>query len=121
MSAATILVVEDDPANRELVVDLLEAHGYQVCQAADGYTAIAMARTERPRLILMDLGLPGLDGVETTRRLKTDPALRCIPIVVVTAHAHAGKPLAIAAGCDAYLSKPISGSILLDVVARLIS
>lgn len=73
MSVATILVVEDDPANRELMIGLLESHGYQVCRAADGYTAIAMARIERPSLILMDLGLPGLDGAQTTQRLKADP------------------------------------------------
>ena len=121
MSAVTILVVEDDLANRELMVGLLESHGYQVCQAADGYTAIAMARTERPSLILMDLGLPGLDGVQTTQRLKADPVAGSIPIVVVTAHAHAGEPLARSAGCDAYLTKPINIPMLLDTVVRLLS
>lgn len=121
MSAATILVVEDDLAHRELMVELLEAQGYQVCQAENARTAIALAWTERPRLILMDLGLPGLDGVETTQCLKADPVLRSIPIVVVTAHAYAGESLATAAGCDAYLTKPINTSMLLDVIARLIS
>lgn len=99
---ATIVVVEDDPVNRELMVGLLEAQGYQACQAEDARTAIALARTERPRLILMDLRLPGLDGVQTTGRLKADPALRSIPIVVVTAHAQAWEPLATDAGYDAY-------------------
>lgn len=121
MSAATILVVEDDPANRELIVEMLEADGYQVCQAKDGYTAIEMAQTERPRLILMDLGLPGLDGIETTRRLKADSALRSIPIVVVTAHSQLQEPLARAAGCDGFLTKPVNRSMLLDLLARLIS
>ena len=120
MSPATILVVEDDVANRELMVDVLEAHGYRVCQAGDAPAAIALARTERPNLILMDLGLPGLDGVEATRRLKADPVLRSISIIVVTAHAHTGEPLARAAGCDAYLTKPIKTPQLLDEVARLI-
>lgn len=121
MSVPTILVVEDDPINRELMVELLSARGYKVCQAEDGYTAIALARTERPRLILMDLGLPGLDGAQTTRRLKADPVLRPIPVVVVTAHTHIREPLATAAGCDAFLSKPINSSILLDVVTRFIT
>lgn len=121
MSATAILVVEDDPANRELIVEMLEAEGYQVYQARDGYTAIEMAQTERPRLILMDLGLPGLDGVQTTRRLKADPALRSIPIVIVTAHSQLQEPLARAAGCDGFLTKPINRSMLLDTGTRLIS
>lgn len=121
MSAPTILVVEDDPVNRELMVELLTAHGYEVCEAEDGKTAIDMARAERPRLILMDLGLPGLDGIETTRRLKADPVLRSIPIVVVTAHSQLKEPLARAAGCDGFLTKPVNRSMLLDTVTRLIS
>lgn len=121
MSSATILVVEDDLANRELMVELLEAQGYRVYQAGDARAAIALARTERPNLILMDLGLPGLDGMEATRRLKADSVLRFIPIIVVTAHAYSEEPLARAAGCDAYLTKPINTPELLDVATRLIS
>lgn len=121
MSAATILVVEDDPANLELLTDLLAAHGYRVCEAKDGSTAIEMARTERPRLILMDLGLPGLDGIETTERLKADPALRSIPVVVVTAHSRLRELEARAAGCDGFLTKPIHAPILLDTVSRLLA
>lgn len=121
MNAPTILVVEDDPTNRELLVELLEAHDYRVCQAKDGYAAIEMAQAERPRLILMDLGLPGLDGIETTQRLKADPVLRSIPIVAVTAHSQLQEPLARSAGCDGFLTKPINRSMLLDLLTRLIS
>jgi two-component system cell cycle response regulator DivK len=118
VAPATILVVEDNPANRELLVELLESEGYRVCQAADAHAAIAMAGADPPQLILMDLQLPGLDGLEATRRLKADDATQAIPVVAVTAHAHRGEALARAAGCEAYLSKPIRRQELLDVVAR---
>ncbi len=80
-----------------------------------------MTQAERPRLILMDLGLPGLDSIETTQRLKPDPVLRSIPIVVVTAHSPLKEPLAKAAGYDGFLTKPINRSMLLDLLTRLIA
>jgi CheY-like chemotaxis protein len=121
MNVPTILVVEDDPINRELMVELLTGYGYEVFEAKDGKSAIDIVRAQRPRVILMDLGLPGLDGIETTRRLKADPILRSIPIVIVTAHGQFKEPLARAAGCDGFITKPISRSMLLDTVARFIT
>ncbi len=103
-----ILVVEDNEFNLELVTDLLEAHGFTVVAAMDAPTGIQMAQEEAPSLILMDVSLPGMDGLEATRRLRADPATAHIPIVVVTAHAMKGdEDLAREAGCSGYMSKPI--------------
>lgn len=106
--APRILVVEDNPMNLELVRDILTAEGYEVIEAADGATGVAVALLEHPALILMDLQLPGLDGLEATRQIRADPALRGIPIVAVTAHAMKGDDdKALAAGCDGFVAKPI--------------
>jgi len=103
-----ILVVEDNPMNLELVRDILTAQGYEVLEAADGATGVAIARLERPALILMDLQLPQLDGLEATRQIRCDPRLAHIPIVAVTAHAMKGDDeKARAAGCDGFVTKPI--------------
>ena len=103
-----ILVVEDNPMNLELVRDILTAQGYEVLEAADGATGVAIARRERPALILMDLQLPQLDGLEATRQIRSDPRLAHIPIVAVTAHAMKGDDeKARAAGCDGFVTKPI--------------
>jgi len=103
-----ILVVEDNPMNLELVRDILTAQGYEVLEAADGATGVAIARLERPALILMDLQLPQLDGLEATRQIRSDPRLAHIPIVAVTAHAMKGDDeKARAAGCDGFVTKPI--------------
>jgi CheY-like chemotaxis protein len=107
-SAPRILVVEDNPMNLELVRDILTAEGYEVIEAVDGATGVAVALLEHPALILMDLQLPGLDGLEATRLIRADPALQGIPIVAVTAHAMKGDDdKALAAGCDGFVAKPI--------------
>ena len=107
-AAPRILVVEDNPMNLELVRDILTAEGYEVLEAADGATGVAIATLERPALILMDLQLPRLDGLEATRLIRADPQLADIPIVAVTAHAMKGDDeKARAAGCDGFVTKPI--------------
>jgi two-component system cell cycle response regulator DivK len=101
-------VVEDNPMNLELVRDILTAEGYEVLEAADGATGVAIATLERPALILMDLQLPRLDGLEAARLIRADPRLAGIPIVAVTAHAMKGDDeKARAAGCDGFVTKPI--------------
>lgn len=105
----TILIVEDNPDNRMLIVDLLTVKGYRPIQAMDGEEAIALARQERPALILMDLSLPRLDGWEATRRLKADAELKDIPVIALTAHVMTGdEAKALDAGCDGYIAKPIN-------------
>ena len=109
-----ILVVEDHEDNRQILRDLLGNAGYQMMEAETGEAGLAAAAAERPDLILMDIQLPGLDGYEATRRLKADPALRSIPIIVVTSYAQSGDyAKARAAGCDAYVTKPFSPRQLL--------
>lgn len=106
-STKTILIVEDNPGNRMLIADLLTSNGYRLIEARDGEEGIALARQERPDLILMDLSLPRLDGWEATRRLKADAALKSIPVVALTAHAMIGdEAKALDAGCDGYIPKP---------------
>jgi two-component system cell cycle response regulator DivK len=106
--APRILVVEDNPMNLELVRDILTAEGYEVLEAADGAAGVAIATLERPALILMDLQLPRLDGLEAARLIRADPRLAHIPIVAVTAHAMKGDDeKARAAGCDGFVTKPI--------------
>ncbi len=105
---ARILIVDDNPTNLKLVAYLVRANGYDVETAADAEQAVAAIAANRPALILMDLQLPGVDGLELTRRLKADPTTRDIKIVAVTAYAMKGdQEKAIAAGCDAYVTKPI--------------
>ena len=106
---ATVLVVEDDPANMKLALLLLRSAGYQVLQAADAQSALTVAPSPRPDLVLMDIRLPGMDGLAATRVLKQDALTRDIKIIAVTGLAMAGDAQrAIDAGCDGYLSKPIS-------------
>ena len=113
-----ILVVEDNPANRELVTDLLEAAGYQVHAAASAEDGLRLARELRPDLILMDLSLPGMDGLEATRALRQDAATSNLRVVALTAHAMKGdEEKAAAAGCDDYMSKPIDIGALARLVA----
>jgi len=105
---ARILVIEDTPMNLELATILLTAAGYVVLAAPDAETGIELARREQPDLILMDISLPGMDGLTATRALKADPATQTIPVVALTAHAMEGDAkLAREAGCYAYLTKPI--------------
>lgn len=104
----TVLVVEDNPANMELTSDLLDVGGFRALQAATAEEGILMAKAERPGLILMDIGLPGMDGLAATRLLKQNPETAGIPVVALTAQAMTGdKEKTLAAGCVGYISKPI--------------
>jgi two-component system, cell cycle response regulator DivK len=116
-----ILVVEDTEDNRQILRDLLVASGYDLVEAVDGAAGIAMAASEKPDLILMDIQLPVLDGYEATRRIKADPALAHIPIIAVTSYALAGdEEKTRAAGCDGYIAKPFSPRQLLGKVREFI-
>jgi len=118
MSGDAILVVDDNPANLKLVRVLLAANGYEVRTAADADEARAALVEFRPRLVLMDIQLPGMDGLELTRRLKADPAMRGTMIVALTAYAMKGdEQKALAAGCDGYVTKPIDVDALPGLVA----
>jgi two-component system cell cycle response regulator DivK len=112
-----ILVVEDTEDNRQIMRDLLSSAGYDLVEAVDGAEGIAMAKSERPDLILMDIQLPVLDGYEATRRIKADPALSHIPVIAVTSYALSGDEAKTrAAGCDGYVAKPFSPRQLLQKV-----
>jgi two-component system, cell cycle response regulator DivK len=105
----TILVVEDNELNMKLFNDLLEAHNYRVVQTRDGLSALELARKHMPDLILMDIQLPEVSGIEVTKWLKEDDELKRIPVIAVTAFAMKGDEQKIReGGCEAYISKPIS-------------
>ncbi|MBA3461380.1 MAG: response regulator [Deltaproteobacteria bacterium] len=119
MAGEPILIVDDNPTNLKLVAYLMSASGYQVTTAIDADAAIAAIANHRPRLILMDLQLPGVDGLELTRQLKADPSTRDIIVVAVTAYAMKGdQARAMAAGCDDYITKPIDTRTLPEAIAR---
>ena len=114
-----ILIVEDNADSRQILRDLLTSSGYDVVEARDGAMGLAAAAAERPDLILMDIQLPVIDGYEATRRLKADPSLRHIPIIVITSYALSGdEDKARAAGCDAYVAKPYSPRQLLAKIRQ---
>jgi two-component system cell cycle response regulator DivK len=109
-----ILVVEDQEDNRQILRDLFGSVGHEMIEAHDGEAAVAQAIAHKPDLILMDIQLPIMDGYEATRRIKANPELRAIPIIVVTSYALSGDAdKAHAAGCDAYVTKPFSPRQLL--------
>jgi len=117
-----ILVIEDNPSNMKLAVFLLEKEGYEVVQATDAEEGIRIARQRLPGLILMDVQLPGMDGLAATRLLKADAETRHIKIIALTAFAMGGDQEKIkAAGCDAYIAKPIRYKEFLKVVAQSLS
>ena len=116
-----ILIIEDHEDNRQIMNDTLSAAGFEMIEAVTGDAGVAMAEAERPDLILMDIQLPGIDGYEATRQIKAKPALRHIPIVVVTSYALSGDEVkAKAAGCDAYLAKPFRPRELLATVREFL-
>jgi two-component system cell cycle response regulator DivK len=118
-NAKTVLIVEDNELNMKLFHDLLDAHGYRTLQTRTGMEALKLARENRPDLILMDIQLPEVSGLEVTRWLKDDDHLRDIPVVAVTAFAMKGDEERIRqGGCEAYISKPISIAMFLDTVRR---
>ena len=113
----TVLIVEDNELNMKLFNDLLDAHGYATLQTKDGMEALELARHHRPDLILMDIQLPEVSGLEVTKWLKEDDELAKIPVIAVTAFAMKGDEEKIReGGCEAYISKPISVSSFLDTV-----
>ena len=122
MAGEPILVVDDNDVNLELVRDLLEDQGYRVRVAIDANDAIAVLHDFRPRLILMDIQLPGMDGLTLTRMLKANPSMRDIRIVGLTGYAMAGdEERILAAGCDGYLAKPIDTRRLPGVISSMLS
>jgi len=118
VSAEPILVVDDNPINLKLIRVLLAGEGYDVRAALDAEEAVVILQSFRPRLILMDLQLPGMDGYEFTRRLKAEPETRDIVIFAVTSYAMKGdEQRALDAGCDGYMSKPIDTEALPRIIA----
>lgn len=122
MSGEALLIVDDHPTNLKLARVLLSGAGYEVRTAEDGVQALAMLQHFRPLLILMDIQLPGMDGLELTRRLKADPATRSIVVLALTAYAMKGDAeRAMAAGCDGFVSKPIDTRSLPGLVAEYLA
>jgi two-component system cell cycle response regulator DivK len=114
-----ILIVDDNPTNLKLVTFLVKSFGYQVETAVDADTTLAAVDAHAPDAILMDIQLPGIDGLELTRRLKAQPTTRTIAVIALTAYAMKGdREKALAAGCDDYMTKPIDARALRDVIAR---
>ncbi len=122
MMSKKVLIVEDNELNMKLFHDLLDSQGYQTLQTREGLQALALAREHRPDLILMDIQLPEISGLEVTKWLKEDEDLAHIPIVAVTAFAMKGDEERIReGGCEAYISKPISVIGFLDTVKRYVA
>src|SRR2546422_9617549 len=120
--AKRILVAEDEPDNRGIVVKVLTLEGYQTLEAADGRSALTLARREHPDLIVMDLGMPEMEGWEASRRLKADPQTADIPIIALTAFAPRGdEGRAREAGCDGYLPKPCRPQTIRETVRRFLA
>ncbi len=118
---AKMLVVEDNEMNRDMLTRRLQRRGFEVLVAVDGEQGVAIARSEAPDLILMDMSLPVLDGWEATRQIKAAPESRSIPIIALTAHAMADdRDRAMAAGCDDYETKPIELPRLLERIEALL-
>jgi CheY-like chemotaxis protein len=118
----TVLLVEDDTMNREMIARYLTMAGYQIISAGDGANAVLLGRKARPNLILMDMGLPILNGWQATHRLKTSPETQHIPIIALTAFAMAeDRAKCSAVGCDAFESKPVNFDRLLETMERLLS
>ena len=121
MSGKTILYIEDNEVNRRLVQDLLRLTSYKLLEAIDGESRMALARKERPDLILMDVQLPKISGIEATRTLRGEPATAKTPIIAITSFALAGdEQKALEAGATAYMAKPYSPRDLLELIRRLL-
>jgi two-component system cell cycle response regulator DivK len=117
----SVLIVEDNELNMKLFHDLLDAQGYRTLQTKDGMEALALAREHRPDLILMDIQLPEVSGLEVTKWIKEDDTLKSIPVVAVTAFAMKGDEEKIReGGCEAYIAKPISVQQFLETVRRFL-
>lgn len=119
--APFVLIVEDDPTNRMLATRILRSAGIAFAEAVDGEDALAQIGAHPPDLVMLDLSLPGIDGLEVTRRVRHEPLLRDLPILGVSAHAMAGdRERALAAGCNDYLTKPYRPSELVAAVGRFV-
>jgi two-component system cell cycle response regulator DivK len=119
--AALLLIVEDNEMNRDMLSRRLARRGYEVAMAADGQEGLRIAQDRTPDLILLDMGLPVIDGWEAVRRLKTNSATRHIPVIALSAHAMAGdRERALAAGCDDYDTKPVELDRLLSKIHNLL-
>jgi len=119
MTQKKVLIVEDNELNMKLFHDLLDSQGYETLQTGEGLQALALARTHRPDLILMDIQLPEVSGLEVTKWLKEDEDLAHIPVVAVTAFAMKGDEQRMKdGGCEGYISKPISVALFLETVRR---
>ncbi len=117
-----ILIVEDNVQNRLLMVDILKVHGFEIIEARDGQEGIQLARDQQPDLILLDMQMPVMDGLEAARRLKADPETRAIKILAITSFAMKGdRERILAAGCDEYMAKPIDTRQLPVVVRHLLN
>lgn len=115
----TVLVVEDNELNMKLFHDLLEAHGYNILQTKDGMEALKIARVEKPDLILMDIQLPEVSGLEVTKWIKEDDSLKSIPVIAVTAFAMKGDEEKIReGGCEDYIAKPISVASFIEKIKK---
>src|SRR5262244_4024381 len=118
MDSKKILLVEDNPVNRRLAVFLLRSQGYEVREATTALEALETIENERPDLIVMDIQLPGMDGLEVTRRIKAQPATADIPVIAVTSYAMKGdREKALAAGCVGYITKPINKITFIQEIA----
>ena len=119
MDEKKILLVEDNPVNRRLAIFLLRSQGYQVREATSALEAFEILKTEQFDLIVMDIQLPGMDGLEATTKLRAQPSTAEIPVIAVTSYAMAGdRDKALAAGCSGYVTKPIDKTIFLAEIGR---
>lgn len=117
----TVMIVEDNELNMKLFRDLIEAHGYETVQTRSGLKAVELARETRPDLILMDIQLPEISGLDVTRAMKADDELKSIPIIAVTAFAMKGDEERIMqGGCEAYISKPISVTRFIETIKQFL-
>jgi CheY-like chemotaxis protein len=121
MSMRKILIAEDDPASRELLWELLVGRAYRVVQACDGREALQKIEQERPDLVVLDVQMPGLDGLAVLRQLREDPRFSALPVVALSAYAMRGdRERGLAAGFDAYLTKPIDAAALTAQIEDLL-
>lgn len=117
-----ILIVEDNDLNLKLFRDLLDAHGYETYETKDGMQVLNIARNVRPDLILMDIQLPEISGLDITRRLKADAEVKDIPVIAVTAFAMKDdEEMILSAGCEAYMSKPISIPLFISTIQKFLN
>ncbi len=122
MDTKRILLIEDNAVNRRLAQFLLKSQGYEVWEATSAPEAFASLKEKRPDLILMDIQLPGMDGLTATKQLKADPATRDIPVLAVTSYAMKGdEAKAFEAGCSGYVTKPIDKTLFLQTVAKVLT